>query len=86
MAEEIIDFGNFSKRINVNPIIPLQILNLKCRNGNRIQATILGKVYSSHIDILEIVPVAICEENKVSKVISRSNPSILLSINAVLRI
>jgi translation initiation factor IF-1 len=83
MAEEIIDFGNFSKRINVSPIIPLQILNLKCRNGNRIQATILGKVYSSHIDILEIVPVAICEENKVMPVVLRLNPSILLNISAV---
>jgi translation initiation factor IF-1 len=65
MAEETIDFGNFSRKIYVNPIVPLQLLQLKCRNGNRIQATILGKVYSSHIDILEILPVTVCEENKV---------------------
>ena len=68
MTEEVIDFGNFSKKINVNPIVPLQIHNLKCRNGNRIQTTILGKIYSSHIDILEVVPVGICEANKVCNV------------------
>lgn len=65
MTDEAIDFGNFTKRILVNPIVPLQMLNLKCRTGNRVQATLLGKVYSSHVDILEIVPVGICEENKV---------------------
>jgi len=65
MIEETIDFGNFGRKITVNPIVPLQILNLKCRNSNRVQATILGKVYSSHIDILEVVPVAICDPNKV---------------------
>ena len=60
MTEEIIDFGNFSRKIIVNPAVPLQILQLKFRNTQRIQATIIGKVYSSHIEILDVVPVAMC--------------------------
>ena len=59
MTDEVIDFGNFSRKIIVNPIIPLQLFNLKLRNSyHRIQATIIGKVYSSHIDILDLVPIA----------------------------
>ena len=60
MAEEIIDFGNFSRKIIVNPAVPMQIMQIKYRNTQRIQATLIGKVYSSHIDILDIVPVAMC--------------------------
>lgn len=52
----------------MNPIVPLQLLNLFCRNGARVQATLLGKVYSSHIDILELVPVAVCDHNKVKTI------------------
>ena len=65
MAEEIIDFGNFSRKITVNPIVPLQVLQLKYRNSQRVQATIIGKVYSSHIDVLDVVPVSLGEEGKV---------------------
>ena len=32
----------------------------------RLQATLLGKVYASHIDVLEIIPVALCDEGKVT--------------------
>jgi hypothetical protein len=49
----------------VNPIVPLQVSNITYRNSARLQATILGKVYSTHIEILEIVPIALCENNKV---------------------
>lgn len=67
MAEEVIDFGNFSRKITVSPIIPLQLFNIKLRNSyNRVQATLLGKVYSQHIDILDLVPTAITEPHKVS--------------------
>jgi hypothetical protein len=86
MAEEIIDFGNFSRKIIVNPIVPLQLLSLKCRNGTRVQATILGKVYSAHIDILEIIPVAVCEDTKVNTLPFRSRLLIFRSMPAVLRI
>ena len=76
MAEEIIDFGNFSRKIIVNPAVPLQLLQLKFRNSQRIQATLIGKVYSSHIDILDLVPIAMCEENKVAPRLARLSPSI----------
>ena len=76
MAEEIIDFGNFSKKITVNPIVPLQMLQLKYRNSQRIQATIIGKVYSSHIDILDLVPISMSEENKVTLPLDSLNLSI----------
>lgn len=69
MQEEAIDFGNLSRKILVNPIVPLQLINIKCRNNTRVQATILGKIYSNAIEILEIVPVGLCEENKVSCII-----------------
>ena len=83
MAEEIIDFGNFGRKITVSPSIPLQLINIKCRNDRmRVQATLLGKVYSAHIDILELVPVALCEDNKVHSFPLRSRPSILLNTNA----
>lgn len=60
MTEELIDFGNFSRNITLNPIVPLQLLQLHARNTpQRVQATLIGKVYSSHIDILDIVPVAL---------------------------
>ena len=72
MAEELIDFGNFSKRILVNPIIVLQILDIYYRNScNRVQATLLGKVYSNAVEILEVVPVGICEKTEVSPSLSR---------------
>ena len=74
MAEEIIDFGNFSRKILVNPAVPLQLLQLKFRNSQRIQATLIGKVYSSHIDILDLVPTAMCEENKVPPRLGRLSP------------
>jgi translation initiation factor IF-1 len=32
------------------------MIDIYCRNKARVQATILGKVYSSSIEILEIVP------------------------------
>lgn len=82
MQEEAIDFGNLSRKILVNPIVPLQLINIKCRNNTRVQATILGKIYSNAIEILEIVPVGLCEENKVSCIIWRSKPSTSLSTNA----
>jgi hypothetical protein len=66
MIEESIDFGNFSKKILVNPIVPLQILDIYFRNKLRVQATILGKVYSNAIEILDIVPISLSEEHKVS--------------------
>jgi translation initiation factor IF-1 len=56
MAEESIDFQNFNKKIIINPVVPLQMIDIYCRNKARVQATILGKVYSSSIEILEIVP------------------------------
>jgi len=65
MTEDIIDFGNFSRKIIVNPAVPMQLLQLKYRNTQRIQATIVGKVYSSHIEILDLVPIAMCEDSKV---------------------
>jgi hypothetical protein len=49
MAEESIDFGNFNKKILMNPCVPLQILELHYRNNCRVQATILGKVYANAI-------------------------------------
>lgn len=52
MAEEPIDFGNFNKKILMNPVVPLQILELYYRNNARVQATLLGKVYSNTIEIL----------------------------------
>lgn len=58
MTEEIIDFGNFSRKIIVNPIVPLQLLQIKYRNSQRIMATIIGKVYSSHVEVLDLVPIA----------------------------
>lgn len=63
MSEEIIDFGSFSKQVKINPAVPLQILDAFCRNGSRIQATLLGKVYSSTIEVLEAVPISVAEEN-----------------------
>lgn len=61
MAEESIDFLNLSRKIIINPAVPLQILDIFCRNKMRVQATILGKVYSSSIEVLEIVPDALCD-------------------------
>lgn len=49
MNEEVIDFGNFNKKILINPAVILQILDIYYRNSSRIQATLLGKVYSSSI-------------------------------------
>ena len=63
MAEESIDFGNFSKKILVNPAVPLQVLEIFYRNAHRVQATLLGKVYSNAIEILEVVPYALCDSN-----------------------
>lgn len=75
MAEEAIDFGNFSRKITVSPNIPLQLLNLKLRNSNnRIQATLLGKVYSQHIDILDLIPTTITESNKVQPLTIKVKP------------
>ncbi len=72
MAEETIDFGNFSRKITVSPNIPLQLLNLRLRNSyQRIQATLIGKVYSQHIDILDLVPTACTEHNKVNQLLHR---------------
>ena len=73
MADELIDFGNFSRKIILNPIVPLQLLQLHARNSQHIQATLLGKVYSSHIDILDILPVALLDKNKVHLTVSRFN-------------
>ena len=56
MTEEGIDFGNFNRKIIINPIVPLQMIDIYCRNKMRVQATILGKIYSTSIEILEIVP------------------------------
>ncbi len=61
MTEEAVDFGGFSKQVKINPAVVLQILDVFCRNGSRIQATLLGKVYSSTIEILEAVPISIAE-------------------------
>lgn len=61
MAEESIDFGNFTKKIVVNPAVPLQVLDIYYRNAHRVQATLLGKVYSHAIEILEVVPYALCD-------------------------
>jgi hypothetical protein len=63
MAEESIDFLNLNRKIIINPAVPLQILDIFCRNQMRVQATILGKIYSSSIEVLEIVPDGICSEN-----------------------
>lgn len=49
MAEESIDFQNFNKKIIINPVVPLQMIDIYCRNKARVQATILGKIYSSSI-------------------------------------
>lgn len=50
MLEELVDFGNFNKKILVNPAVVLQILDLHYRNTNQgVQATLLGKVYSNAI-------------------------------------
>ena len=65
MAQESIDFGNFSRKILINPAVVLQILELNYRNSLRVQATLLGKVYSNAIEILEMVPVGLCEQNQV---------------------
>lgn len=66
MAEQSIDFLNLNRKIIINPAVPLQILDIFCRNKMRVQATILGKVYSSSIEVLEIVPDALCDENDVN--------------------
>lgn len=52
MAEESIDFLNLNRKIIINPAVPLQILDIYCRNQMRVQATILGKIYSSSIEVL----------------------------------
>lgn len=49
MAEESIDFLNLNRKIIINPAVTLQVLDIFCRNQTRVQATILGKVYSSSI-------------------------------------
>lgn len=59
MADEIIEFGPFSRRVLVNPIVPLQILDVFCRTNSRVQATLLGKVYSSSIEIVEAIPISL---------------------------
>ncbi len=69
MAEDSIDFLNLNRKIIINPAVPLQILDIFCRNKMRVQATILGKVYSSSIEVLEIVPDALCDENDVYSII-----------------
>ena len=46
--------------------MPLQLLHLKYRNSQRVQATIIGKVYSSHIDVLDLVPISLTEDHKVN--------------------
>lgn len=56
MAEEFIDFTQSSRRILLNPIVPLSMLDIVCRTGERAQATLLGKVYPSHIEIIEVIP------------------------------
>lgn len=66
MAEDSIDFLNLNRKIIINPAVPLQILDIYCRNKLRVQATILGKIYSSSIEVLEIVPDALCDLNDVS--------------------
>ena len=86
MTEDIIDFGNFSRKIIVNPAVPMQLLQLKYRNSQRIQATIVGKVYSSHIEILDLVPIAMCEDSKVTRPQLRLKPLIMSSIRETLRI
>lgn len=60
MTQDSIDFLNFNKKIIINPVVPLQILDIYCRNKMRVQATLLGKIYSSSIEVLEIVPDALC--------------------------
>lgn len=66
MAEETIDFGGFGRKILVNPIVPLQMLEVFCRTGNRVQGTLLGKVYSSAIEILEVVPISLGDSREVN--------------------
>jgi hypothetical protein len=66
MTDNLIDFNNFTKKVIINPIVPLQILNIYCRNSMNVQATLLGKVYASHIEIVEIVPVGLCEPGRVT--------------------
>lgn len=56
MAEETIDFTQSSRRILLNPIVPLSMLDIACRTSERAQATLLGKVYSGHIEIVEVIP------------------------------
>lgn len=56
MAEESIDFTQSSRRILLNPIVPLSMLDIACRTSERAQATLLGKVYSGHIEIVEVIP------------------------------
>lgn len=52
----MIDFTYFSKKIILNPTVPLAVLDIYLRTGTRVQATILGKVYPSHVEINEIIP------------------------------
>ena len=49
MAEEFIDFDNSGRKILINPVVPLQIINIYARSGQRVQATLLGRVYTSAI-------------------------------------
>ncbi len=57
MTEETIDFTQSLRRILLNPIVPLSVLDIFCRTAERAQATLLGKIYSDHIEIIEIIPV-----------------------------
>ena len=52
----MIDFTYFSKKIILNPTVPLAVLDIYLRTGTRFQATILGKVYPSHVEVNEIIP------------------------------
>ena len=63
MAEETIDFGNFGRKILVNPAVVMQVMEVFCRSSSRVQATLLGKVYSSSVEILEAVPISLAENN-----------------------
>jgi hypothetical protein len=76
MAEEFIDFTQSSRRILLNPIVPLSVLDITCRTNERAEATILGKVFSGHIEIVEIIPIQFTEVHirlcRVSSLTTRS--------------
>lgn len=56
MAEEVIDFTHSSKKLILNPAVPLSVLDIFCRTGERVQATILGKAYANYVEVSEIIP------------------------------